>query len=74
MQTPFFPLWRARRAAFGRRAQALRQKPLPNLEKLFSHLLPLGLLAKAEEGPNSRERIYSALAGHKAICAASTAH
>jgi hypothetical protein len=59
MQTPFFPLWRARLAAFGRRAQALRQKPLPNLEKLFSHLLPLGLLAQAEEGPNSRERIYS---------------
>jgi hypothetical protein len=59
MQTPFFPWWRARLAAVGRRAQALRRKPLPHLEKLFSHVLPLGLLAQAEEGPNSRERIYS---------------
>lgn len=36
MDTPFFPNWRARLAAFGRRAQALRQKPLPHLEKLFA--------------------------------------
>lgn len=59
MQTPFFPLWRARMAAFGRRAQSLRQQPLPHLEKLFSHLLPLGLLSQADDGENSRERLYS---------------
>jgi hypothetical protein len=59
MDTPFFPHWRARLAAFGRRAHALRQKPVLHLEKLFAHLLPPGLLAQTEEGPNSRDRLYS---------------
>jgi hypothetical protein len=59
MHTPFFPPWRARLAAFGRRAHSLRQKPLPHLEKLFATLLPPGLLSQADEGPNSRERIYT---------------
>src|SRR5258706_11003172 len=59
MHTPCFPHWRARLAAGGRRAQALRQKPLPHLEKLFAKLLPAGLLAQADEGANSRERLYS---------------
>lgn len=59
MHTPFFPDWRARLAAFGHRAQRLRQKPLPHLERLFSQLLPPGLLSQAEEGPNSRDRLYS---------------
>jgi len=59
MHTPFFPFWRARLAAFGRRAQSLRQQPLPHLQKLFSHLLPLGLLSQADAGDNSRERLYS---------------
>jgi len=59
MHTPCFPLWRARLAAFGRRAHALRQKPLPHLEKLFAQLLPAGLLSQADEGVNSRERLYS---------------
>jgi Transposase DDE domain len=58
MRTPFFPHWRARLAACGRRAHPLRQKPLPHLEKLFSPLLPPGLLAQADEGRNSRDRIY----------------
>lgn len=59
MHTPFFPHGRARLAAFGRRAHALRQKPVLHLEKLFDHLLPPGLLAQTEEGPNSRDRLYS---------------
>lgn len=59
MHTPFFPHWRARLAAFRRRAHALRQKPLLHLEKLFAHLLPPGLLSSADEGPNSRDRLYS---------------
>jgi hypothetical protein len=59
MHTPFFPHWRARLAAFGRRAHSLRQKPLPHLEKLFGHLLPQPLLSQAETGPNSRDRLYS---------------
>jgi len=59
MDTPFFPPWRARLAAGRRRVESLCQQPLPHLEKLFSHLLPPGLLAQAEEGDNSRERLYS---------------
>jgi len=59
MYTPFFPHWRARLAAFGRRAHSLRQKPILHLEKLFDPLLPPGLLSSADAGPNSRERLYS---------------
>jgi Transposase DDE domain len=59
MHTPFFAPWRARLVAFGRQVQALHAHPLPYLEKLFAHLLPAGLLAPTEDGPNSRERIYS---------------
>ena len=59
MHTPFFPHWRARLAAFGPRTHNLRQKPLPHLQKLFAHLLPPQLLSQADEGPNSRERVYS---------------
>jgi Transposase DDE domain len=59
MHTPFFTPWRARLAAWGRRARSLRHQPLPHLEKLFAQLLPPGLLAPADDGPNSRERIYS---------------
>jgi hypothetical protein len=58
MDTPFFPHWRARLAAFGQRAQSLRAQPLPHLEKLFSPILPAGLLAQAPSGDNSRERFY----------------
>ena len=54
METPFFPTWRARLAAFGQRVQALRSQPLPHIEKLFAHFLPLGLLSQTEEGDNSR--------------------
>ena len=59
MNTPFFPAWRARLAAFGRQAQQLRQQPLPQLEKLLGHLLPPGLLVPATDGTNSRQRLYS---------------
>jgi len=31
----------------------------PELEQLFKACLPAGLLAQADEGPNSRERVYS---------------
>jgi hypothetical protein len=59
MDTPFFPVWRARLAAFGQRAHSLRAQPLPHLEKLFAHILPASLLAQAETGENSRERLFS---------------
>jgi Transposase DDE domain len=59
MHTPFFSAWRARLAPMGRRVLRLRQQSLPQLELLFSSFLPPGLLSQTEEGPNSRERIYS---------------
>ena len=59
MHTPFFPAFRARLAALGRRVQHLRQQSLCHLELLLGPLLPPGLLSQADEGPNSRERIFS---------------
>jgi len=59
MHTPFFPLWRARLAALGRRVEHLRQQSLAHLEQLLGPWLPPGLLSQCEQGPNSRDRIYS---------------
>ena len=59
MHTPFFPPWRARFAACGRRLHAMHQHSLHHLEQHFGAYLPPGLLAPAEEGPNSRERVFS---------------
>src|SRR6266487_4425315 len=59
MPTPFFPPWRARLAALGQRVQHLRQQSLAHLEQLVGPWLPPGLLSQSEEGPNSRDRIYS---------------
>jgi len=59
MHTPFFPQFRARLAALGQRVHTLRQQSLPHLDLLFGPLLPAGLLSQADEGPNSREQIYS---------------
>jgi hypothetical protein len=59
MHTPFFPAFRSRLAPLGRRVQALRQQSLCHLELLLGPLLPPGLLCQADEGPNSRERVYS---------------
>jgi IS4 transposase len=43
----------------GRRVQHLRRQSLMHLDLLFGSLLPSWLLAQADEGPNSREQIYS---------------
>ena len=59
MQTPFFPQFRARFATLGKRVHSLRQQSLPHLDLLFGHLLPAWLLSQSDEGPNSREQIYS---------------
>lgn len=59
MHTPYFPTLRSRLAALGRRVQVLRQQSLCHLERLLVPLLPPGLLSQADEGSNSRERIYS---------------
>ena len=58
MPTPFFPQFRARFAACRRRLQQVRRTRLSQLEPLFGHLLPPGLLAPADQGPNSRERLF----------------
>src|ERR1039457_5502625 len=59
MHTPFFPAWHPRLAALGRRVQHFRQQSLCHLELLLGPLLPPGLLVQADEGANSRERVYS---------------
>ncbi len=59
MHTPFFPAFRCRLAPLGRRVQHLAQQSLCHLELLLNPFLPPGLLAQADEGPNSRERIFS---------------
>lgn len=59
MHTPCFPAFRARLSALGPRVRRLRRQNLMALDLLFGPGLPPGLLAQADEGPNSRERIYS---------------
>lgn len=59
MHTPYFPAFRARLSALGARVQCLRQQSLLQLDRLFGCWLPPGLLSQADEGPNSRERIYN---------------
>ena len=43
----------------GRRVQLLRQQSLVQLDQLFGPFLPPGLLSQADEGLNSRDRIYN---------------
>jgi hypothetical protein len=59
MHTPFLPALRPRLAALGRRVQHLRQHSLCHLELLLGPFLPPGLLCQADEGPNSRQRIFT---------------
>lgn len=59
MTTPFLPAFRARLAALGPRVQHLRQQSLGHLEALFAACFPRWLLAQADDGSNSRERIFS---------------
>jgi hypothetical protein len=59
MQTPFFPAFRSRLAPMGQRIAQLRRQSLLGLDQLFSPFLPPALLAQADEGPNSRERIFT---------------
>lgn len=60
MQTPCFPAFRSQLAALGRRAaQTLRQATLTQLQHHLRDLLPAPLLSAEDEGPNSRERVFS---------------
>jgi len=60
MHTPFFPAFRARLAALGRRTTThLRQATLQQLGAHLAGLIPVHLLSSADEGPNSRERLFT---------------
>ena len=60
MHTPCFPAFRSRLAALGRRTtQRLRQTPLAQLQQHLRDFLPAPLLSAEEDGPNSRDRVFS---------------
>ena len=60
MTTPLFPAFRARLAALGRRtARDFRQATLAQLTSHLAGLIPVHLLASADEGINSRDRLYT---------------
>src|SRR5229473_4357012 len=60
MHTPYFPSLRSRLAALGcRTAKTIRQSTLAQLHQNLSDLLPAPLLSSEDEGPNSRDRIFS---------------
>jgi len=60
MHTPYFPSLRCRLAALGRQTlHSVRQTTLTQLQQHLRDLLPAPLLCSEEDGPNSRERIFS---------------
>lgn len=59
METPIFPLWRARLAGFGSRVQEFRRATLSQIEAFFAPFLPTTILSQADEGPNSRQRQFT---------------
>lgn len=60
MNTPFFPAFRARLAALGQRtAGPLRQCTLQQLARHLADLIPIPLLSSADDGANSRERLFT---------------
>jgi len=63
MDTPFFPPWRSRLAAFGPRSFRLchqvRAYTLCQLEQSFAPWIPSELFPKAADGPNSRDHDYT---------------
>jgi hypothetical protein len=59
MDTPFFPEFRSRLAALGRRTHSLRQATLAQLQEHLRGFLPAPLLSAEDQGPNSRDRIFT---------------
>lgn len=57
MNTPFFPAWRPRLAALGRRAGSRRSAA--EVENEFARFLTHDLLAQAAEGSGSRRRTFT---------------
>ena len=60
MNTPCFPALRPHLAALGRRTlHTVRQTTLAQFQQQLCDLLPAPLLCPQEDGPNSRERVFS---------------
>jgi hypothetical protein len=60
MHTPYFPTFRSRLAALGRRTtHRVRQATLAQLEAHLRDFLPAPLLSAEDQGPNSRDRVFS---------------
>jgi hypothetical protein len=59
MNTPFFPQFRSRLAAQGRRTHLIRQVTLAQLQEHLRAFLPAALFSAEEDGPNSRQRVFS---------------
>jgi hypothetical protein len=58
--TPFFPAFRARLAALGRRTtHTLRQATLAQLQEHLRDFLPAPVLSATDEGAHSRDRVFS---------------
>ncbi len=59
-ETPFFPAFRARLAALGRRtATTIRQATLAQLQEHLREFLPAKVLAAPDQGPHSRDRVFN---------------
>src|SRR5438105_1184372 len=60
MHTPYFPSLRSRLAALGvRSVRTIRQVTFAQLQQQLRDLLPVPLLSSEDEGPNSRQRVFS---------------
>jgi hypothetical protein len=60
MHTPYFPAFRSRLAALGRRTtHRIRQATLAQLQEHLRDFLPAPLLSAEDQGPNSRDRLFS---------------
>jgi hypothetical protein len=60
MLTPYFPALRSRLAALGRRTpHPIRQATLAQLQQHLHDFLPAPLLSSEDDGPNSRDRVFS---------------
>jgi hypothetical protein len=60
MNTPYFPPFRCHLAALGRRSRStVHQTTLAQLQQQLRDFVPEPLLSCEEEGPNSRQRIFS---------------
>jgi hypothetical protein len=57
MNTPLFPAWRSRLAAYGRRTR--QRRCASELENEFAQFLPPALLLKTARGAGSRNRVFT---------------